>query len=440
MLNGRTYVCTSPSIAVAIQRASSTLDFDAMVGQVFPRMVGADAYTSHLVQDPKAREEGRRNLPNKAHDIINPPLGPQRHTELAQAQLGYLSGYVNARKEGQEIDLFHNLSRELTGATMNTFFGPLNPFATNPDLVNKLWDWDDGLVGYMVGVLPHITVRKAHLGLEAVVEGFRKYTENGLYDQAAPFLKTRYELHKAEGLSPAQHARLETGLAFGFNINAGITTFWVVNNILSRPDLLEEVREEIYENAYEAPGVIRASKLRETCPLFSSVWRETLRFIAPMTSARVVLEDTLLSDQYLLRKGSVVQIAGGILHSDADLWGPDVKSFNPRRFYYNRNGTKTAADGEVVDSKANTVHAAAFRAFGGGTSLCPGRHFAETEITTLAAVLVMAFDMQPADSVEWDPPRDEKRFPIGVTKPLRDVRVKVTRRKGFEDVKWVLKV
>jgi hypothetical protein len=292
----------------------------------------------------------------------------------------------------------------------------------------------------MVGVLPTLTARKAHFGVKAVVDGFYEYTKKGLHSQAAPFINERRKMHQTEGLTDYQHAQMEAGISFGFNSNAGITSFWVTNNIFCRPELLKDIREEVYNNAYEAPGTITASKLKESCPLLNSVWRETMRLTAPMTSARLVLEDMLLADQYFLRKGSVVQIAGGVLHSDAQIWGPDVDSFNPRRFYYSRNGTKASADGKLVDSKANAVHPAAFRGFGGGVSLCPGRHFAETEVTMLAAVLVLGFDMQPVQGEKWDPPRNEKRFPLGVTRPERDVRVKLTRRKGFEDVRWVLKV
>ena len=137
-----------------------------------------------------------------------------------------------------------------------------------------------------------------------------------------------------------------------------------------------------------------------------------MRFIAPMTSARVVQEDTLLAETYFLRRGSVGQIAGGVLHSDPRIRGPDALSFSPRRFYYNWNGTKTmSADGSIpLDRKANAVHPAAFRGFDGGTSMCSGRHFVQIEITTLAAVLALGFEMQPVEGSEWDPERDERGF------------------------------
>jgi cytochrome P450 len=439
MLTGRTYVCTSPTLAAAIQRASSTLDFDILVAQFTPRLVGSGTETIRILQDPSAKEQGRKNIVQKTHHIVNPSLALHKLADVAQTQLDHFSDFMNTRKDGEEMDLFKFITRELTAASMHTFYGPQNPFAVHPELIEKYWDWDDGNIGYMVGILPKFTARKAYLGIEACVDGFYEYTKKGLHKQALPFLENRRQAYEEDGISAYEMARLEIGLSFGFNSNAGITAFWVVNNIFCRPDLLREIREEIYNNAFEAPGTISASKLRDSCPLLNSTWRETMRLTAPMTSARQVLEDTILSDTYFLRKGSIIQIAGGVLHSDTEIWGPDAQSFNPRRFYHNWNGTKTSADGTVVDSKANAVHPAAFRGFGGGMSLCPGRHFAQIEITALAAVLALGFELQPVDGTEWDPPRDEKRFPIATTRPVRELRVRLTRREGWESVKWDLK-
>jgi hypothetical protein len=61
------------------------------------------------------------------------------------------------------------------------------------------------------------------------------------------------------------------------------------------------------------------------------------------------------------------------------------------------------------------------------------------EITSMAAVFALGFDIQPAQGVEWNPPSDDKRFPLVVMKPKRDVEVTLTRRKGWENVKWDLR-
>lgn len=410
--------------------------------ETVPRLVGSNKETARILLDVKAKDEGRTRLITTFHDVINPVLANHNIKSILPKQFEHINNCINDVETGAQIDLFKFVREELTSATMNTFYGPHNPMAVHPDLIHKYWDWDHGLIGYMVGILPKMTARKAYYGAEAVANGFYEYMEQGLLKEALPFLQVRKKMHDDVGISLREYSRLEIGLIFGFISNASISSFWVVNNICSRPDLLKEVREEIFANAYDAKSnFILPSKLKDACPLFNSVFRETLRLIAPMTSARFILEDTILADTYLLRKGNMIQIAGGVLHSDTDIWGPDASSFNARRFFHSTNGSKSRTDGSVPDSKADIAPTGAFRAFGGGAHYCPGRHFAQMEILSLSALLILGFDMQaPArlDNVQWDPPRDDKGFPIAVIKPLKDISVRLARRDGFEGMKLFL--
>jgi cytochrome P450 len=434
MLGGNSYVCKNPQYAALIQRASSTLDFDGIVVNMTPRMVGLNKKTSRILAESK-------DLMKRSHGIVNPPLSQQQIGSISAIQLEHFGDFINKVENGKEVDLFRFITREVTAATMRSFYGPRNPFAVDPSLIEAFWDWEWEIVAYMTGVLRSVFARKAQAGLERCVKGFEKYAAEGGYKDAYGLVQNRKALHEDVGISPHEHARLELGLCFGFNSNASITTFWVLNNIFSRPALLAEVREEIEKNAIVAPGTISFPQLRDNCPLLNSIYKETMRLTAPMMSARMVHEDTLIADTFLLRKGAVVQIAGGILHQDVSIWGPDVSSFNPRRFQHNWNGSKTDSDGNVSDKKADQVHASAFRGFGGGASLCPGRFIAQMEIISLSAAVVCAFEMvapQGKHEVEWDPPRDDKRFPFSVMKPLRELKVQFKRREGLENMHWTL--
>ena len=61
------------------------------------------------------------------------------------------------------------------------------------------------------------------------------------------------------------------------------------------------------------------------------------------------------------------------------------------------------------------------------------------EVLGLAAVLIMGFDLEPANGTSWNPPADEKRVPIAVMKPLAPLEVKVKVRKEYEGVTWEMK-
>ncbi|KAF1967488.1 cytochrome P450 [Bimuria novae-zelandiae CBS 107.79] len=434
MLGGKSYVCRDPQFAALIQRASSTLDFDGIVADMTPRLVGSDRRTRQMLKNNTAWMK-------RSHEVINPPLGQQRMGAITAIQLRQFSEFVNQVQDGQEVDLFRFITTKVTASTMRAFYGPRNPFAVDPSLIGAFWDWESDIVAYMTGILPSIFAQKARNGLERCVEGFDKYAKVDGYKDAYYLLQNRKALHEEIGISRHEHARLELGICLAFNPNASTIAFWILNNICSRPELLAEIREEIEKNAIIAPGTISFPKLRDACPLLNSVYKETMRTTAPMTSARLVREDTVIADTYLLRKGAFVQIAGSLLHEDASIWGPDVSSFNPRRFQHFSNGSKTDINGNVSSAKADQIHASAFRGFGGGASLCPGRHIAQMEIISLTAAIVSAFDLVAPEGkhvVAWDPPRNVKKFIIAAVKPLELLKVRFKKREGTENVQWIL--
>lgn len=75
----------------------------------------------------------------------------------------------------------------------------------------------------------------------------------------------------------------------------------------------------------------------------------------------------------------------------------------------------------------------AFRAFGGGATLCPGRHFASTEILAFAASILLRFDIKPVStSSQWDT-AGYRQANAGFRLPNQDVEVQLIPR---DDKKW----
>lgn len=211
------------------------------------------------------------------------------------------------------------------------------------------------------------------------------------------------------------------------------------------------------------------SALRHSCPLLLSTFQEMLRFHSYSAAARMVLEDTVLADRYLLRKGSMVQMPSAVLHADKNMWGDDSTVFNARRTL-RRTGTGTgtikesssAADNEGRISapgsdkttnkdkeKSTKLHPAAFRSFGAAPWLCPGRHFATTEVLVFVASMLMRFEIEPATPVTpaqssaadsnkagttWPPfpTTDGAHISTSVLPPDYDFNVRIRRREGVE--------
>ena len=133
------------------------------------------------------------------------------------------------------------------------------------------------------------------------------------------------------------------------------------------------------------------------------------------------MEDHMLDNKYLLKKGSTVLIPGPVQHTSSSAWGPNVSDFNHRRFLPNEKRHQPVA----------------FRGFGGGTTLCPGRHFASTEILAFTALLILRFDITPVDGKWLCPTTNNAGLWETVPMPDHDIRVKISARAGQDrSAKW----
>lgn len=138
----------------------------------------------------------------------------------------------------------------------------------------------------------------------------------------------------------------------------------------------------------------------------------------------------MLDNKYLLKKGGLVMMSARSQHSNPTIWGPDVDQFNHTRFLHPRSAT------------GGKQRAAAFRGFGGGVTLCPGRHFATSEILLLATSLLLRFDMKPAGREEKDgswgpvPSTDKSSQAEAMEQPDEDVKVELVPRADAEGKKW----
>lgn len=141
-------------------------------------------------------------------------------------------------------------------------------------------------------------------------------------------------------------------------------------------------------------------------------------------SVRVVAEDHMLDNRYLLKKGGLVMISARAQHSNPDVWGADVHEFHHRRFLK-----------QVSGKRFNPV---AFRGFGGGTTLCPGRHFATVEILMLAAMLLLRFDVRPAaGNAPWPRPSTARSSQAeAMEQPDVDIEVEFVPRPEVGGETW----
>jgi len=211
-----------------------------------------------------------------------------------------------------------------------------------------------------------------------------------------------------------------------FILNTVPVMFWTIGHIVENPDLLARIRAELAEavgpqldSETSGPRVaLDVGLVREKCPLLISTLNEVLRCVGASTSTLLVQEDICIDDQYLLRKGALVQITATAVHSDPNIWGSDVAEFKPERFL-----------------KPNNVHPSAFRTFGGGGTLCPGRHLASDEVLSFTVMFLHTLNAELSPDTPILPRKDDTDM-LSILKPKGDIELILSRRQCMEKTSW----
>ncbi|KAI0419450.1 cytochrome P450 [Xylaria grammica] len=436
----RIYVVTDPSLAAAVQRASKVLSFTPIIPEVTERVLGLDKATMNITRknlDPGPGDE--RGFLADIQDMVYTWFGPGSYlNEISLDAARELRSEVlaSAAQEARcspdnPVDLLSWVRHIVTVSTAKYFYGPQNPIALNPKLEECFWDFDHGLGRLLIGTFPSVTAGKAYKGRELLVKALEEYLENGHHKLGSKIVQKRVEIALQHGWTLRATARSELSFLFAGIVNATTSSFWILLQIFAEPQLLSTVREEIIQTLRTDKGEkgqdpekyrLNITDLKDRCPMLIAVYRECLRLGSDNYSTRMVKEDTILAERYFLKKGAVVQIAGGVIHADQSIWGDNVEDFNPGRFLERKQ--------QLGNTKQNQIHPAAFRAFGGGKTLCPGRHFAMNEILSFVSVAILMFDIEAADGGKIKVPRkNDGVLPVHILEPVSPVEVLISRRR-----------
>lgn len=412
-----------------MQRNIRSLSFSPLVPGITQRVLGLDGKAVEILGQNLDPEPGEaRGFLADMRDLVGKALGHGQYLnmlscdasqELRSRLCEFASSLKHAQKRAAPVDLLLFLRQIVTPATATFLFGPQNPISLHPGLEDAFWAFDHGLGKLMMGIVPSLTASKAYRGRERLVASFKSYLEDGRHQYASKIVQDRIGLEQEYDMSQESIARSALSFLFAGVVNTTTTAYWIVLRLFADAELLTAVRLEI-QRALRAsteqfgPNHLSITALKDSCPTLMAVFRESLRVGSENISVRLVREDVLLDNRYFLKKGSVVEIAGGVIHANGDIWGEDVDSFKPERFMTQRD-------------KGSCVHPAAFRGFGGGKTLCPGRYFATNEILVLVAMVVHCFSMTGSDGgVPAVPPKDDGVMPVHVLEPQLRKAPKVT--------------
>lgn len=403
------YIITCPDLISKVNRKQRIISSNGpFIQTVYGKILSLD--TSSLERLSSSREPGK-SLVKDSHHMYHTVLKPG-HSVMEKMLFDTMSKFPEhfhssryKYRSDTPIDLMSLLRTSVVMAMADALYGSTNPFALDYSLVDDFWNFEDGIMMLVMNIVPSWTAPKAVKGRERLVDAFRSHYRRTRLDSAdggiSGLVRQNRDLHQRYKCSEDHIARAELGLFLGLTTSLVPALFWLVGKVSSWDEgrLLDAIRTElspVIQNSQPAnkgtvPGrIIRAlsiSMLKAKCPLFMSTIREVLRFTAAGIAAFEVLEDTILESSqggqqklHHLKKGAALQIPATAVHTDEAVWGPDAAEFVPQRF--------------MATNARNKVHHSAFRAFGGGSTLCPGRHIAEDMMLGMAAVILTDCDLR----------------------------------------------
>lgn len=167
-----------------------------------------------------------------------------------------------------------------------------------------------------------------------------------------------------------------TFLIAGHETTSGLLSF-ALYQLVQHPKILakaQEVVDSVLGNKQIA--VTDLPKLR----YLDQILKETLRLI-PTAPAFTLesLEDTIIGNNYQIKKGDLLEVLIPELHRDKSVWGEDVERFSPERF----------SEEKVAQLPPNS-----WKPFGTGQRACIGRPFAMQEAIIVLAMILQRFNIE----------------------------------------------
>ncbi|KJZ70683.1 hypothetical protein HIM_09928 [Hirsutella minnesotensis 3608] len=324
------------------------------------------------------------------------------------------------------VKLYEWIDDLIMRATTDAIYGRENPMRLAHNV--EAWrNYHPALMFMMLDILPqNLFFKRAVEGRENLVKSFSKYYADGSYEEGSDYIKQFVQHCIRQRIPLDDIPRLLMGTVFNNVANTIPSAFWVVFRIFSNPEVLEDCRNEVGQ-AVEYQGNIAELNLDyvvNSCPILLSTFQEVFRFHGMANSVRVVSEDMLLDDKYLLKKGGLVMMSARAQHTNSAIWGDDFDQFHHKRFL--KKGPEKNAK----------VPQAAYRGFGGGTTLCPGRHFATASILMLAALMMMRFDVRTTGARWTAPSVVNSSQAEAVEQPDEDIEVEIRSRPEVDNREW----
>ncbi|KAG8706774.1 Cytochrome P450 7B1 [Ceratobasidium sp. 428] len=250
---------------------------------------------------------------------------------------------------------------------------------------------------------------------QTLLNNLDTYFAAGLPEDASGLLKEFVEQGHSQDWTTHDLAAFGLGLMWPLLANAPYAVYWLLAFHLYRPEGLKPLLDEVHsvlESGYrDLAEVVRDSG---ATPYLDACINEAIRLASDSYSMRWVAEGEDEGHRlggYVFKAGDQVACNTRGAHMDEEVYArPEV--FEPSRFI-----------GEEKEKSRGR-----FIPFGGGFSICEGRHLALTQIKAFIIILLSEFDISLENESKAIPPFSPNNRGFGMIRPVGDLAVRLTRK------------
>ncbi|KAI8960636.1 cytochrome P450 [Daldinia sp. FL1419] len=385
---------------------------------------------------------------------LNPAL--QRYATAFTAHIDHFP-LPNGSTGWNLIGDFQDFFFKTMGASLiESLFGP-SLLRLSPSFVNDLIEFDNN-VPWLARGLPSFTMPKPYRirsRLHEKIKNWHSYArgnfdEAGVYDGdgdvfwGSKLIRNRHAILHAAGQTDNDIAASDLGLAFGLVTNTNPTAMMAAWHIFKDPQLLRRVRAELDDMfGGESIRSIDPKELSKA-PLLCSIYAEVLRIYVKIYVMVNSQQDDIPLGRWKLPKGKIGLLNSCLSHMDPEFWNTKgglhpVESFWADRFLIDPSDPLSGPINPSLETRPRQSDKksrgkpffsvegldSSWFPYGGGYSVCPGRHLAKFAIIYACAVLVNEFDIEfLTDKLEFD----SWRFGLGMQVPKNDIPFRIRKR------------
>ncbi|KAJ4349226.1 hypothetical protein N0V95_004762 [Ascochyta clinopodiicola] len=416
----RIYVINDAQLISAVQKQHKILTFQSVEDSMSHRMFNLSAVGKGLQeQDAAAWRSAPAHIPSPAHVQFN-PLAPGKDLDhmnkvMLRALEDSMEEWVPSGSQSRKTPLFEWIKEALIVPTTNGVY-----------VLTQTRTFFNGIPTMIKG--GRWLVKDSVAAIDSLGLAWQSHFQQNHHEKYSGLIQKMYKYYTEREYPPKDISQFIVGTSVAVLGNTLPAAFWFITRLCANPAVFQACREEILAQVAHSRDddgrrvqTLDVTALKTSCPLLNSAFKEVLRLDAIGTGVRGVEEDHMLGGQYLLRKGALIFMPLVSQHYDYERWGGDAEEYCYDRF---------------TDKTRPRVSNVSFRSFGGGTTLCPGRHFVTTELLAFAAMVLLRFEIVPAAG-EWVVPSSlNAEMTTNMPAPDFDIDVEIRRRSDDEGIKW----